>query len=299
MISINRTVKTLAVIMISGGLLAGCSGVPEKEIILKEARTAYAEAKGHPHTANVEAMYDAELALKKAESAVNADEMTHLAYLAEKQSRIAVAVAERKAADAQRDEQVQEKSHVLIDAREQQVAVKSRELATKSRELATKSRELEITALQMKRSQNQLLSEQARTQQLQKQLAALKGKQTPRGLVVTLGDVLFETAKAELLSGTQRHIESVSAFLKQNPNRKVLIEGHTDNRGSEAYNLGLSQRRANSVRFALMQRGIASNRMLAKGFGKSRPMASNSSEIGRQQNRRVEITILNEGEILR
>ncbi len=292
MISINRTVKTLAVIMISGGLLAGCGGVPEKEIILKDARTAYAEAKGNSHTTNVEAMYDAELALKKAESAVNAEEMTHLAYLAEKQSRIAVAVAERKAADAQRDEQVQEKSHVLIDAREQQVAAKSRELATKSREL-------EITALQMRRSQNQLLSEQARTQQLQKQLADLKGKQTARGLVVTLGDVLFETAKAELLPGTQRHIESVSAFLKQNPNRRVLIEGHTDNRGSETYNLGLSERRANSVRFALMQRGIASNRMLAKGFGKSRPMASNSSEIGRQQNRRVEITILNEGEILR
>ncbi|MCK5524440.1 MAG: OmpA family protein [Thiomargarita sp.] len=292
MISINRTVKTLAVIMTSGGLLAGCGGVPEKEIILKDARTAYAEAKGHSHTANVEAMYDAELALKKAESAVNAEEMTHLAYLAEKQSHIAVAVAERKAADAQRDDQVQEKSHVLIDARERQVAVKSRELATKSREL-------EITALQMRRSQNQLLTEQARTQQLQKQLAALKGKQTPRGLVVTLGDVLFETAKAELLSGTQRHIESVSAFLKQNPRRKALIEGHTDNRGSETYNLGLSQRRANSVRFALMERGIASNRMLAKGFGKSRPMASNSSETGRQQNRRVEITILNEGEVLR
>ncbi|MDM8563632.1 OmpA family protein, partial [Candidatus Marithioploca araucensis] len=261
-------------------------------VILKEARAAYAEAKGNRHTANVEAMYDAELALKKAESAVNAEEMTHLAYLAEKQSRIAVAVAERKAADAQRDEQVQEKSHVLIDAREQQVAAKSRELATQSREL-------EMTALQMRKSQNQLLTEQARAQQLQKQLSDLKGKKTQRGLVVTLGDVLFETAKAELLSGTQRHIESVSAFLKQNPSRRVLIEGHTDNRGSETYNLGLSERRANSVRFALIQRGIASNRMLARGFGENRAIASNSSETGRQQNRRVEITILNEGEILR
>ncbi len=299
MISINRTVKTLAVIMTSSGLLAGCGGVPEKEVILKDARVAYAEAKANRHTANVEAMYDAEQALKKAESAVNAEEMTHLAYLAEKQSRIAVAVAERKAADAQRGEQVQEKSHVLIDARERQVAVKSRELATQSRELATQSRELEMTALQMRRSQNQLLTEQARAQQLQKQLSDLKGKKTQRGLVVTLGDVLFETAKAELLSGTQRHIESVAVFLKQNPSRRVLIEGHTDNRGSETYNLGLSERRANSVRFALIQRGIASNRMLARGFGENRSIASNSSETGRQQNRRVEITILNEGEILR
>lgn len=285
-------IKTLAFTMTVSGLIVGCGGVPEKDIILKDARDAYAEAKANPDTTNVEAMYDAKKALEKAEQAQDAEKMTHLAYLAQRQSQIAVAVGKRKAAETQRQRLVKDKNRVLIDARERQVAAKSREL--------------EMATSQARRTRSQLLAEQAKTQQLQsqtqqlqKQLAELKGRQTARGLVLTLGDVLFETGKANLLSGATRNIGSVAAFLRQNPNRNVLVEGHTDNRGSEEYNLGLSQRRADSVRFALIRSGIASNRILARGIGENSSIASNSTETGRQQNRRVEITILNEGEILR
>jgi len=119
----------------------------------------------------------------------------------------------------------------------------------------------------------------------------LKPKKIHRGLVFTLDDGLFETAKAKLLPGAVPNMESIVALLKQHPNRKVLIECHTDISEDEAYNLGLAQRRADSMRFALIQRGIASNRILSRGVGKSR--------LSTEQNRRVEMTILNEGEILR
>ncbi len=119
----------------------------------------------------------------------------------------------------------------------------------------------------------------------------LKPKKTHRGLVFTLDDGLFETAKAELLPRAVPNMESIVALLKQHPNRKVLIECHTDISEDEAYNLGFAQRRADSMRFTLIQRGIASNRILSKGVGKSR--------LSTKQNRRVEMTILNEGEILR
>jgi outer membrane protein OmpA-like peptidoglycan-associated protein len=115
----------------------------------------------------------------------------------------------------------------------------------------------------------------------------LKPKKTSRGLIFTLDDGLFETGKAELLLGAVPNMESIVALLKQHPNRKVLIECHTDISEDEAYNLGFAQRRADSMRFTLIERGIASNRILSKGVGKSR--------LSTEQNRRVEMTILNEG----
>lgn len=120
---------------------------------------------------------------------------------------------------------------------------------------------------------------------------ALKAKKTHRGLVFILNDGLFETAKAELLPGAVPNMESIVSLLKQHPNRKVLIECHIDIRENEAYHLGFAQRRADSMRFALIQRGIASNRILSRGVGKS--------WLSIEQNRRVEMTILNEGKILR
>ena len=146
-------IKTLAISMTVSSLITGCSGVPEKDIILKDARDAYAEAKANPHTTNVEAMYDASQALEKAEKAEDAEKMTHLAYLAQKQAHIAVAVAERKTADTQRQGLVKDKDSVLIAARERQIVAKSREV--------------EMATLQARRTRGQLLAEQAKTQQLQ------------------------------------------------------------------------------------------------------------------------------------
>ncbi|AUI69382.1 OmpA family protein [Beggiatoa leptomitoformis] len=126
-------------------------------------------------------------------------------------------------------------------------------------------------------------------------LDSVRSQQTAKGLLLTLSDGLFETGKAELLSTSAISIDKIASYLHQNPSRNVLIEGHTDNTGSHDYNLGLSQRRADAVKYALISRGIASKRIVAKGIGEVRPITDNKTQSGRRQNRRIEITVLNEG----
>ncbi|MDT8450336.1 MAG: OmpA family protein, partial [Wenzhouxiangellaceae bacterium] len=127
----------------------------------------------------------------------------------------------------------------------------------------------------------------------QRQINALEAEITDRGLVLTLGDLLFATDRANLEPGADRHLDRLVGFLERYPERRVEIEGHTDNVGAGEYNLGLSQRRAESVLNYLTRRGIDSNRLSALGFGQERPIASNLTAAGRQQNRRVEIIIEN------
>jgi outer membrane protein OmpA-like peptidoglycan-associated protein len=109
--------------------------------------------------------------------------------------------------------------------------------------------------------------------------------------VLTLGDVLFDTGKAELNSGAARKLDQLAQFLTEHPDRRVQIDGFTDSVGSDSYNLDLSQRRADAVRSALLSRGIASTRVSDQGYGKAFPVASNEDSGGRQLNRRVEIVI--------
>jgi len=124
---------------------------------------------------------------------------------------------------------------------------------------------------------------------LESELADLKAKQTERGLVLTLGDVLFDTGESSLRSGAYATLDRLSAALKGKPGRSVLIEGHTDNVGSDQNNQALSMHRAESVQSALMQRGVASDQIKVMGRGESSPVASNEDAAGRQQNRRVDL----------
>ncbi|MDR9468129.1 OmpA family protein [Marinospirillum sp.] len=128
---------------------------------------------------------------------------------------------------------------------------------------------------------------------LQKQLTALQAKPTDRGLVLTLGDVLFATGSAKLQPGADANLRRLADFLNQHPERRVKIEGHTDSTGNPASNQELSKNRANSVRGYLTQQGIAASRLSASGLGQDRPLVSNDSALGRQQNRRVEVIIEN------
>lgn len=127
--------------------------------------------------------------------------------------------------------------------------------------------------------------------ELRRQIDELNARETDRGYVMTLGDVMFETDRAELRGGVPANLAQLAEFLQRYPDRSVSIEGHTDSVGSAEYNEGLSRRRAESVQSFLMQRGVASNRMRTSGMGQSSPVASNDSATGRQQNRRVEVII--------
>jgi OmpA-OmpF porin, OOP family len=127
-------------------------------------------------------------------------------------------------------------------------------------------------------------------------LEELRARRTARGLVVTLEDVLFEVNGADLQPGAQVELLRLVEYLRRNPDQKVLIEGHTDSTGSSDYNLRLSQLRADSVESYLIGNGLARDRIRAAGYGETRPEAPNDSATGRQQNRRVEIVILDGGE---
>lgn len=134
-------------------------------------------------------------------------------------------------------------------------------------------------------------SERLRADNLQRQIGELNARETDRGLVVTLGDVLFATGRAELNGGVPSNLGKLALFLDRYRDRTVLIEGHTDNVGGADANQNLSLRRARSVEAFLVEHGVGAQRLIASGKGESEPVASNDSVTGRQQNRRVEVII--------
>ena len=137
----------------------------------------------------------------------------------------------------------------------------------------------------------------AEIEELGRESAELQVQQTDRGLVVTLGDILFDVGQAQLNPGGELQVARLADVLQQMPERNVLIEGHTDSAGSDAYNDELSQRRADAVEDLLIIQGIEPTRVVTRGYGERFPVATNDTAAGRQQNRRVEIVILNPGAV--
>lgn len=156
---------------------------------------------------------------------------------------------------------------------------------------AQKLAEIEITSLSEESDQLALKAREYENARLQQQLTALQAEKTDRGMVMTLGDVLFETGKAELMPGAMNMIVRLAQFMKQYPEKKLQIEGHTDSTGSASFNLRLSEDRANAVRNVLLAESVSSIRIETIGYGMSRPVATNDTVEGRQRNRRVEIVI--------
>ena len=136
-----------------------------------------------------------------------------------------------------------------------------------------------------------LAAANARISQMEGELKDLNAKKTERGMVITLGDVLFDTNKAELRTVGTNSVQKLAEFLKEYPERKILIEGHTDSTGSSDYNQNLSDRRAIAVRDTLINMEVGGDRVSTRGYGETNPVASNETTSGRQSNRRVEIII--------
>ncbi len=150
-------------------------------------------------------------------------------------------------------------------------------------------------AIAQSTSEREKILLQARSNEIDKLRSELNAKQTDRGLTISLGDVLFDTGKAELKSGGAREIGKLAQFLRDNPQRNVSIEGFTDSQGSDEYNQSLSERRAAAVKNELANSGVAADRIISHGYGESYPVADNTTSAGRQMNRRVEIIIADEG----
>ncbi|TBU96430.1 OmpA family protein [Phytopseudomonas dryadis] len=191
-----------------------------------------------------------------------------------------------KAEKAYRDKEDEKKVDQLSYLANQRIEVAKQTIA-----LRTTEQNLEQSAAQ--RAQARLEARDAQIKQLQNSLNA---KQTERGTLVTFGDVLFDLNRAELKPGGFNNINKLAQFLQENPDRKVIVEGYTDSTGSAEYNQGLSERRANSVRAALIRQGVGPERIVAQGYGKEYPVASNADSAGRAMNRRVEVTISNDNQ---
>ncbi len=154
--------------------------------------------------------------------------------------------------------------------------------------------ELERQRLQLALREAKLLSVQEQSNWLEEQMLNLATSETERGLVMTLGDVLFDAARAELKASANRTVLKLAQFMQLNPRRVVRIEGYTDNRGDKQENLELSRARAQTVADLLIDLGVDAKRLEVVGHGEDFPVAENASVRGRAQNRRVEIVFSDE-----
>ncbi len=190
------------------------------------------------------------------------------------------------------------------EARQERLAAEQRRELAEQQQLAAERQRIEAEqqrlAAEQQRAQAEARAEAAaaEAQQAQRELAELRrqveelqAKETERGLQLTLQDVLFDFNAADLKSGAERQMAKLADFLSAYPNRQVSIEGFTDSVGSDTYNQNLSEQRAGSVRDALITNGVAADRIMTRGYGEEFPLASNNTETGRAQNRRVEIII--------
>lgn len=269
-------------------LFSACSTTPPDS--LQMARTEFSQINSNPAVAThaPEDLQQASEALRRAENAWEDDEddevVNHLAYLSTSHARIAQERARTREAEQQIENATAERDRVRLEARTVE-ADRAKMQAAQAQQQARDART--VAALAQANSRDV----QARNAELEAQLKALRGKSTDRGTVITLGDVLFDTGKSRLKPGSRRNMEQLATALKNTGGRKVLIEGHTDSKGSDELNQQLSEARANAVREALIGLGVDQAQISTAGYGERYPIASNNTAAGRQLNRRVEIVI--------
>ncbi|TVS10362.1 MAG: OmpA family protein [Gammaproteobacteria bacterium] len=284
------TTLTRASALVTGiFLLSACATTPTSPEGASDARIKLTELQSHSQLAT-----RAPVEMREAEAAVRAAEAprsegtyaTHLVLMADQKVEIARARAQRRLYEDQRRALSEQSEQARLDARTAEVE-RARGDAQSARADADSARADAATA------QEEIVASRAERLELQRQIEELNARETDRGLVVTLGDLLFATGKSDLTGNAGPNLDKLAAFLDEYRDRTVLIEGHTDSIGSEQSNQLLSQRRAESVKSYLVSRGVPANRLSTSGLGQGTPVASNETAGGRQQNRRVEVIISN------
>ena len=288
-----KTTYLTPIVLAVAALVSACGSAPKSTSLLEQTRSDYTMAQSNPNVTNY-----AQLELKQASDALNEankaadnndskEKIDKLAYLANRKIALTQEVAKQKSAEAEAIRTGRERDQVLLDQRTKETnqALAS---AAQSKQAAQVARDDTANA------QAQTQEAQARAAQLEAQLADMAAKKTARGMVITLGDVLFGTDQARLTSDGMRSAQKLAQVLQQNPQRTVLIEGFTDSTGTTAHNQDLSDRRAGAVRSALQELGVARERIATRGYGEAYPMAANDTAQNRQLNRRVEIVLSDE-----
>ncbi len=285
--------RTATLILVVAGGMACATASPPKELL--NARSAYRNASQGPAAKHDPAdMHTAKKALDLAEHsfAENGDTQVtrDLAYTADRRAKIADARGSAKQYTATQQE-------TLADMH----AAQTTHAQKTSAELGRANQKLAMQGQAIENQDVQIADERQRREEAEKKLAQAMTdlskfasvKQETRGTVITLsGGVLFASAKSELLPAAELKLNTVAeALTQQDPDSKIVVEGHTDSQGGASYNQELSQRRAETVRAHLVSRGIAADRVTAQGFGPTRSIADNKSAEGRANNRRVEIVV--------
>lgn len=288
-------------------LVSACASGPVSTSMLEQARMDYAQAQNNPKVATYAAaeMQSATVALSRASVAASRGEsletVDKLAYLAKQQIALTNEVASKKASDADIAGSAAVRDQVRLDQRTQE-ADQARAKADAAARSAQAARDAAAAATQQKNlaqaseadAQRRAAEAAAQNQRLEAQLAELAAKKTERGLIITLGDILFAVDQATLNADGIRMVQRLALVLQQNPNRTVLIEGHTDSTGTSQYNQVLSERRAMAVRDALLGLSVARGQVAVHGYGELYPIASNDTALNRQLNRRVEVVLSDE-----
>lgn len=266
--------RRFIVCAVAGALLCAVGCARRPNTALEHARAALQQANQNPDiTTNAPvALHDAQLEFDRGQRAFDDnksdDAVENHAYITERKLDIARANATQKMSDAEVARLNEQRGDVLLQSRTGEANAARADAAEARREL----------------------------QQLQQQVSSMHPRQTNRGVMLTLSNVLFEFDRAELKPGAENDLAKVAAFLRDHPDRNVAIEGHTDSIGSADYNDRLSRERAAAVRDYLVRNGVSPDQVTATGYGKEYPVATNSTEAGRQQNRRVDIVIANPSE---
>jgi len=260
-------------------LAFGCAAPPPPQALV-DARNVYKEAESDANVqknASVE-LYEAKRALDRADQEWNdkhdVEETQHLATLASRRVEVAESWAVGRASVAQAE-------------------VLRGQITQDAKAMVTSAEQARADAQAAKKAADEASAREAK---LRTELSDLQARETARGLELTLGDILFGVDQADLKPGAMQSLYGLVTFLKQYPDRGVLVEGYTDSTGSDAHNLTLSDKRAQSVQSFLVQNGVDPKRILARGYGKAYPIAPNDTADGRQRNRRVGIVILHPGE---
>lgn len=281
----HQSTNTVLALLLACAPAVGCATAqPPQELL--DARAAYTRAEsGYARDLSPATLHNAKEALDGAERSFSDDGDS-----ASTRDQSYVALRKAELADAE--------GATMHYQRELQAA-KQRSQQTQAKQAEKTQEELQQTRQELTQEQGARKAAEQKAQDALERLSAANAqaavKKEARGTVITLpGNVLFASGKSELLPGAQTSLGQVADALKDQDNAKILVEGHTDSRGSEQTNMLLSKARADAVGSFLVSRGIPSDRVTTQGLGPSRPVADNNTAEGRANNRRVEIVVQNE-----
>ena len=286
--------------------LAACSSTPDRNSALDQARSRYNAAQNDAQVATLapEELKRAAESLRMADKALadggTVASVDHLAYMTGQRVTIAQETASSKAAQTAVEGAAAERDRMRLASRTREAEVAQQKLAASQQTNAIKDAELAnagaaanaAAATAAMREQAIVDRSNARVNDLEMQLKDLNARKTDRGMVVTLGDVLFDSGQARLLADGSNSMVKIANVFRDNPHRKALIEGYTDSVGGADANYALSERRASAVMSALINLGVPAERLSMKAHGEEQPVASNSTAAGRQLNRRVEVLFM-------